>query len=225
MTNYAYLRVSTNDQDVKNQKHGILEYTNKNDFSKLVYIEDTASGKTKWQERKLGQLMLENASKGDNVFFAEFTRMGRSTLQVLEVMEHALAIGINIYITKQDLKLADNIQSKIYATVLGLAGDIERDFIKQRTTESLANRKAQIKEKGYFRNKSGQKVTALGRPKGKASSVKLDEKRDDINEMLEKKISISNIAKMVECSRSTLYDWIAREKEKGKQAKSGGVSE
>ena len=48
MATYAYLRVSTDAQDVENQKHGILEYANAHDLGKVVYIEDNASGKLNW---------------------------------------------------------------------------------------------------------------------------------------------------------------------------------
>ena len=57
MATYAYLRVSTDEQDVESQKHGILEYANAHDLGKVIYIEDTASGKLNWNERKLGELM------------------------------------------------------------------------------------------------------------------------------------------------------------------------
>ena len=38
MANYAYLRVSTDSQDVNNQKHGILEYSNRLGLSNLVFV-------------------------------------------------------------------------------------------------------------------------------------------------------------------------------------------
>ena len=56
MATYAYLRVSTDEQDLESQKHGILEYANAHDLDKVVYVEDTASGKLSWTERKLGEL-------------------------------------------------------------------------------------------------------------------------------------------------------------------------
>ncbi|NNJ84523.1 MAG: recombinase family protein [Gammaproteobacteria bacterium] len=57
MTNIAYLRVSTDAQDTANQKHGILEYCNANNLSGMAFVEDTTSGKTKWRERKLGEIV------------------------------------------------------------------------------------------------------------------------------------------------------------------------
>ena len=58
MATYAYLRVSTDDQDLENQKHGILEYANLHDLGKVVFIEDTASGKLNWTERKLSLIHI-----------------------------------------------------------------------------------------------------------------------------------------------------------------------
>lgn len=55
MPNYAYLRVSSDSQDVANQKYGIYEYTNKVGIANLVFIKDIVTGK-KWREQKLGSL-------------------------------------------------------------------------------------------------------------------------------------------------------------------------
>ena len=52
MANYAYLRVSTDQQDLDNQRHGILEYANQQGISGLQFVEDTVSGKVKWGELK-----------------------------------------------------------------------------------------------------------------------------------------------------------------------------
>ena len=70
----------------------------------------------------------------------------------------------------------DSIQSTIYAAVLVLVAEIKRNFIILRTKESLAKRKQEIAEKGYFLNAKGEKVTSLGRPRGKASITKLDKR-------------------------------------------------
>jgi DNA invertase Pin-like site-specific DNA recombinase len=55
--NYAYLRISTDSQDVDNQRHGILEYANRQSLTGLNFVEDTVSGKKKWKDRKLGELV------------------------------------------------------------------------------------------------------------------------------------------------------------------------
>ena len=132
MVNYAYLRVSTDAQDVANQKHGILEYANQNGISGLEFIEDTVSGKKKWRARKLGELLATLQAK-DVIVFAEVSRMARSTLQVLEILEFCSEHDIYVYIAKQKMALDGSMQSRITATVLGLAAEIEREFISLRT--------------------------------------------------------------------------------------------
>ena len=106
------------------------------------------------------------------------------------------------------MRFDDSLNSKITATVLGLAAEIEREFISMRTKETLAKRKADGK--------------TLGRPKGKAETVKLDARREEIMRYLKKDISKRSIAKLVDCSKSTLYNWLEREglnKKKPKTAK------
>ena len=99
MTTYAYLRVSTNAQDVQSQKHGVLEYANQHGLSSMQFIEDSDSGKKRWQERTLG-LLLANAGEGDTIVVSEVSRLARSTLQVLEILQHCTKQQINLHIAK-----------------------------------------------------------------------------------------------------------------------------
>ena len=192
MTTYAYLRVSTNAQDVQNQKHGVLEYANQHGLSSMQFIEDSASGKKRWQERALG-LLLANAGEGDTIVVSEVSRLARSTLQVLEILQHCTKQQINLHIAKNSMIFDNSMQSRITATVLGMAAEIEREFISSRTKEALAARKA-----------AGVK---LGRPQGKAQKLKLDEKRDEIQKYLNLGVSKAAIAKIIGCPATTLYDY------------------
>lgn len=90
------------------------------------------------------------------------------------------------------------MQATITATILGLAAQIEREFISSRTKEALAKRK-----------KDGLK---LGRPKGQAQLLKLDNFRSEIIMYIKKGINKRAISKLIECSPSTLYEWLKRRK-------------
>ena len=196
MGTYAYLRVSTDEQDVDNQRHGILEYTNTHSIGGLQFVEDNASGKVKWKERKLGDLLLKTMQTGDTVLFSEVSRMARSTLQVLEILEHCADKEIAVHIVKQKMVFDESLNSKITAVVLGLAAEIDREMISMRTIEALAKRKA-----------AGM---TLGRPRGRAKKLKLDKKSGEIRRYLELGLSKTAICKLVGCSPSTLYEWIER---------------
>jgi len=195
MTYFAYLRVSTDKQDTQNQKLGVLDYCNQHHLSPLEFVEDTISAKIPWRERAIGDI-LDKALKGDMIVVAEVSRLGRSTLQVLEILEIAVQKGISVHIVKNNMVMDGSMQATITATILGLAAQIEREFISARTKEALAKRKAE-----------GMK---LGRPRGHADVLKLDIHRDIIMTYLKKGINKRAISKLIECSPSTLYQWLGR---------------
>lgn len=195
MTNFAYLRVSTDRQDAKNQKLGVLDYCNSHGITPLKFVEDTVSGKIPWRERAMGTV-LEKSIKGDAIIVAEVSRLGRSTLQVLEILETAAQKGISVHIAKNRMVMDGSMQATITATILGLAAQIEREFISARTKEALS--------------KSKRDGVKLGRPKGQAELLKLDAFHGEIAGYLKKGINKRAIAKLIECSPSTLYKWLKR---------------
>lgn len=197
MTNFAYLRVSSDQQDNQNQKLSILDYCNSLHINHLHFVEDTVSGKISWKDRKIGEI-LHKAQKGDVIVVAEVSRLGRSALQVLEILEFAANRGISVHIAKNRFVMDGSMQATIIATILGLAAHIEREFISLRTKEALTKCK-----------NDGKK---LGRPKGPAQTLKLDQHMDTITKYLSKGISKRSIAKLIECSPSSLYSWMKRRK-------------
>lgn len=195
MPNFAYLRVSTDHQDAKNQKLGVLDYCNSHEIAPLTFIEDTVSGKTPWRERTIGNV-LENAQAGDVLVVAEISRLGRSTLQVLEILEVAAKNKMIVHIAKNNMVMDGSMQATITATILGLAAQIEREFISARTKEALA--------------KSKIEGTILGRPKGQAEILKLDVFQDEILGYLKKGINKRDITRLIGCAPSTLYKGLKR---------------
>lgn len=196
MAIYIYLRVSTSAQDTQNQLHGIQQYCRERGIEPDAVIEDTASGSVAWTSRKIGEL-LSVADKGDVLLVAEVSRLARSTLQVLEILKVASERQVSVVIVKNGLTFDNSMQSKITATILGLAAEIERDFISMRTREALAKRKASGKQ--------------LGRPQGAlAKSYKLDEKRSEIERYQKMGINQTAISKLVGVSRPTLRTWVIR---------------
>lgn len=196
MAIHFYLRVSTSAQDTQNQLHGIHQYCKERGIEPDTVVEDTASGSVAWSSRKIGEL-LSSADKGDVLLVAEVSRLARSTLQVLEILRFASERQVSVVIVKNGLTFDNSMQSKITATILGLAAEIERDFISMRTKEALAKRKASGKQ--------------LGRPQGAlAKSYKLDEKRSEIERYQKIGINQTAIAKLVGVSRPTLRTWVIR---------------
>jgi DNA invertase Pin-like site-specific DNA recombinase len=199
---FAYLRVSTDAQDVANQKQGVTQYCNERRWLPS-FVEDTSSGRTAWQKRPLGQLM-QSMKAGDVLVVSEVSRLARSVMQVLEIAKEAVERDIKIHVVKTGMVFDDSMQSKILATILGLVAEIERDFISTRTREALAKKKADGK--------------ILGRPPGRAAKLKLDEHAPEIDSMLRSKTSKAEMSRQLGCAYQTLFDWLKLRRPDGKPA-------
>ena len=194
MAVYGYLRVSTDKQDLENQKFEILKYANTKKLGNVDFIEEIVSGKRSWKNRKLGEL-IKNLQKGDILIVVELSRLGRSMLEIMELLSILLRKGVELHVVKNNQVLKDDLHSKVFAMAFSIAAEIERELISQRTKEALARRKAEGK--------------TLGRPKGSFSS-KLDQHREQIEEFLSKGVSISSIAKILGVPYSTLWSYLKR---------------
>ncbi len=193
MATYSYVRVSTDKQDAQNQKHGVLQFCNDRGLGRVTFVNETASGKTRVKDRLLGGL-IEKMETRDVLVVSELSRIGRSMLEVMGLLQVLLEKGVIVYAIKGDYELKDNITSKVLAFALSIAAEIERELISSRTRESLARKKAE-----------GVK---LGRPVGSTSASKLDGKEPQITELLTHGVAKSAIARILACSRGTLIDFI-----------------
>jgi len=191
---YAYLRVSTDKQETENQKYEILKYANDRKLGNVEILEETVSGRKSWKERQLGKL-IEEIEKGDILIVTELSRLGRSMLEIMEILSILLRKGVEIHVVKSNQVLKDDLQSKVFAMAFSIAAEIERELISQRTREALARRRAEGK--------------SLGRPKGSYSS-KLDKHKDQIEEFLSKGVSVASIAKIIGVPYTTMYSYLKR---------------
>ena len=107
---------------------------------------DSFSDPRPTDQREIGRL-LETADAGDVLVAAEVSRLARSTLQVLELLQAAAERGVTVHIAKNRMVLDQSLPATITATILGLAAPIEREFISARTKEALARRKGQSKRR------------------------------------------------------------------------------
>ena len=159
-------------------------------------MEDKISGKVSWKERQIFTV-LNQLQKGDELLISEFSRLGRSMLEIMEIILFAIDKEIKIYTVKGNWQLNDTIQSKIMAMVFAMAADIERDLISQRTKEALRVKKAN----GMI----------LGRPKGPGKS-KLDIYKVEIEALLQNGSKQSFIANRYGVTEATLSNWISKNK-------------
>jgi len=189
----SYLRVSTEDQNTEKNKADVLAFCNSRNFGQVQFVEETISGLKNWKERLIFKIITDLQS-GDKIVCPELSRLGRSTLEVLEILKTAKDKGISIYSVKENLELNGNdMQSKIMSTMLALFAELERTFISLRTKEALKARKAQ--------------GVRLGRPTGKGKS-KLDCHKEEIQALLNNGSKKTWIARKYETTLPNLYNFL-----------------
>jgi DNA invertase Pin-like site-specific DNA recombinase len=199
-TTWAYLRVSTDSQELANQKLLILDWSNSRGLLIDNWIEIAISSRKSTKERRIDEL-LAKLQRGDTLVVSELSRLGRSIIEIITLVNELMTRGINLVVIKQNLELKTGSQdmgTKIMITIFSLLAELERDLISERTKMALARVKAQGKK--------------LGRPKGRTGKSKLDGKEKEIQELLAKRVPKSVIARILGCSRSCVINFIKSRK-------------
>ena len=94
MATFAYLRVSTLDQETEKNKFEILQFANDRDLGKVKFIEENISGRISWKKRKLAGT-IENLKRGDVLVTNELSRLGRDMLELMELVKLARDEGLH----------------------------------------------------------------------------------------------------------------------------------
>ena len=131
MANDAYLRVSTHTQDVENQKLSVLDYCNSQGIAPIEFVEDTTSGRRSWRDREIGRL-LETADAGDVLVAAEVSRLARSTLQVLELLQAATKLMLDDRRAEIVDYLNKGVSKRFVAKILGCSPTTLYSWIRRR---------------------------------------------------------------------------------------------
>ena len=179
----AYIRTSTDKQELNNQKLAILEYAQKNNLKINEFVEIQMSSRKTPKQRRIEEV-LEKLSSTDMLIVTELSRLGRSTTEVITIVNSLAKRNIRVIVLKQNLDISQqDINSKVTLTLFSLFSELERDLISLRTKEALASKKRQ-----------GQ---ILGKPKGTIQKSKFDKDVEKIKELLGYRLSMRKIAKVL----------------------------
>ncbi|MCT7464559.1 recombinase family protein [Aliarcobacter cryaerophilus] len=179
----GYIRVSTDQQDLQNQQHSILNYANKNALGKVEFIEVKMSSRKKDEDRKIDEL-FETLQAGDHLIVSELSRIGRSVVNVVTIVNQLIALGVNLHILKEQLFIKPNKQNPFtdfQINIFSAFAQLERDLISKRTKEALQARK----EKGI----------KLGKPVGTIQGSIYDKDKEKIKELHSLGVTLTNISK------------------------------
>ena len=192
--NYGYIRVSTDKQTVENQRYEIVHFLEKQGMVCDSWIEETVSGIKEPDKRKLGKL-LKNLKTGDVLVCSELSRLGRSLLMVMGILNECMNREIQVWTIKDNFRLGADLTTKVLAFAFGLCAEIERDMISKRTIEALKRKRAE--------------GVILGRPTGRKSTrVKCTGRENEIEKYLKRGWSKTKIARKMKIHRITLSNFM-----------------
>ncbi|MBQ6027094.1 MAG: recombinase family protein [Alphaproteobacteria bacterium] len=192
----GYIRVSSNKQTCEHQHFEIEQFAHLNNIVVDRWVEETISSRKALNKRQLGQL-LDELQPNDILIAAEISRLGRSLLEVMRILENCLNKNCQVWTIKENYRLGNDIQSKVMAFAFGLSAEIERNLISQRTKASLEN----VKSKGK----------RLGRPfSAQSRKLKLSKNTKKVKELLDMGLTRYRIAKIMQVKQTTVSRFINR---------------
>ena len=180
----GYIRVSTDQQDLRKQRHLLLNYSHRQQWLISEFIESEASSTKDQNVRKITEL-LEKLHSDDILLVAELSRLGRNMLETLKIINTLSEKGIKIIFIRQPELSTAGQHTKLLLAIYSYFAEAEREYISIRTKQGLAALKAAGK--------------LLGRPKGSKNkkSRTLDPFKDQIKKYLKLKISIQAVSKII----------------------------
>ena len=178
MANIAYVRTSTVEQHEDRQCEGLKKYN----IDKW-YI-DKCSGKN--TNRPQLQAMLDYVREGDTVYVHDFSRLARSTKDLLELVELLNSKGVALVSNKENLD-SRTPTGKLMLTMIAGIAEFERTNLLERQREGIAI----AKEKGVYKGRKPVEVS-------KDALLELYE------QYMMRKLTKAQMAKELNVSRPTL---------------------
>ena len=174
---FGYCRVSTEEQVLDRQLESLKKYN-----CDEIFMEKITG--TKANRPELNKLK-EKVREEDIVVIESLSRLGRSTKNLLELVEYFKGKKVKLISTKENID-TESATGQLLLTVLSAISQFERDLTVERTKEGLVAARARGRKGG--RPKSDEK--ALNK------AIKLYQSKE---------YSINEIVSMTGISQSTIY--------------------
>ncbi len=181
----GYIRVSTTEQNTETQKTELLDYAQKNKFIIDEFIITEISSRKTQEQRKI-QDLKDKLQSGDTVITTELSRLARSMIEILNLIQYFKEHNIKVIFTKQpELSTTQDtaLQSLLFS-IYGYFAETERELLSQRVKGGIQNARKQGKQ--------------IGRKKGSTGISKFDPFKDRIIELRALGLSYSKIAGHIE---------------------------
>ena len=176
MAKIAYVRVSTADQNEERQIKALEKYDIDEWFKEKVSAKDL--------NRPMLQEMIRYSRKGDVIYVQDFSRLARSTSDLLTIVEELNKKEVIIISLKENFDTS-TATGKLMLTMMAAIAEFERENLLERQREGIAIAKA------------------AGKYKGRKKIQLPDNFNYYYDRYMDRKISKSDIAKELNISRPT----------------------
>ena len=177
----AYIRVSTVEQNEARQVEAMEKYHIEKWFVEKVSAKDT--NRPKLQE------LLDFAREGDTIHIHDFSRLARSTKDLLDIVEQLNAKGVTLVSNKENVDTSTPT-GKLMLTMIGAINEFERTNLLERQREGIAI----AKRNGVYKGRK---------------EIKIDNFGEHYNRYITRQITKSALARELKISRPTLDKLIA----------------
>nr|UVM88700.1 MAG: hypothetical protein [Bacteriophage sp.]UWI10538.1 MAG: hypothetical protein [Bacteriophage sp.] len=186
MANVGYVRVSTVDQNEARQVEALKKHNIEKWFTEKVSGKDT--------NRPQLQLMLDYVREGDTVYIHDFSRLARSTKDLLEIVETLQNKGVSLVSNKENID-SSTPTGKLMLTMIGAIAEFERQNLLERQKEGIAV------QKELDKNRKPEDKKYKGR---KAVVIDEEQFEKEYSRYQKREINKTELAKILEVSRPTL---------------------
>ena len=183
---YAYLRVSTDSQNLMQQQNAINEYIKYKGLTITdVVTDEGVSGGVSYKDRHLYNL-VQSLNEGDVIVVSEISRLGRSMSDLNKLVNEELKPRkIRLIIITMGLDLdCSNLKAidEMILFAFSFSAQVEKEMIQERTRNALEARKKKIVNEGGFYSKKGKWCTKLGNDgtHTQAASIASAKKRQEV---------------------------------------------
>ncbi len=184
----GYVRVSTVEQNEQRQIVALQRFGIDKWYTEKVSAKDT--NRPKLQE------MLEFAREGDTIYIHDFSRIARSTKDLLNIIELLHGKGVCLISNKESIDTSTPT-GKLLVTMIGAINEFERQNMLERQREGIAIAKREGKFKGR-------------------KEIQINENKfaEEYGKYLSRQISKVKLAEVLGISRPTLDKLIKARKER-----------
>ncbi len=144
--NIAYVRVSTVEQNEERQIEGLTPYNIDKWYTEKVSGKDT--NRPKLQE------MLDFVREGDTIYIHDFSRLARSTADLLQITDRLNNKGVLLVSKKENIDTSTPT-GKLMLTVIAAIAEFERENLLERQREGIAI----AKKEGKYKGRTVKKIT------------------------------------------------------------------